>query len=203
MEIQFIYSALIGYLFGCIQASYFIGKLIRKIDIREHGTANAGASNVTMVMGFKWGMVTGFVDVLKAMAAVWVVQVLYPASAESMFVAGTFAVLGHIYPFFLKFKGGKGIASLIGMFLAMDLEIGLWLLLIQVAVSLVTDYVAVGSLLLYISLPLFVYFSGYPPLGLVLSMVLTAIGLYKHYPNLTRIISRKEPRVRAVLWGKK
>ena len=101
MNSTFIISAVIGYLFGCIQASYFIGKFVRKIDIRKHGTTNAGASNVTMVMGFKWGLLAGLIDVLKASAAVWTVSAVYPNVQDAALIAGFFAVIGHIYPFFM------------------------------------------------------------------------------------------------------
>lgn len=202
MNTALIISAVIGYLFGCIQASYFIGKFVRKIDIRKHGTTNAGASNVTMVMGFKWGLLAGLLDVLKASAAVWTVNVVFPNAQDASLIAGFFAVIGHIYPFFLGFKGGKGIASLIGMYLAYDWRIGLIILCIQVVASAITDLVTVGSVLLYISLPILTIYYGYSTLGLYISIILIVIGIYKHYPNIIRVIKKEEPHIRAVLLKK-
>lgn len=202
MNTALIISAVIGYLFGCIQASYFIGKFVRKIDIRKHGTTNAGASNVTMVMGFKWGLLAGLLDVLKASAAVWTVNVVFPNAQDAALIAGFFAVIGHIYPFFLGFKGGKGIASLIGMYLAYDWRIGLIILCIQVVASAITDLVTVGSVLLYISLPILTIYYGYSTLGLYISIILIVIGIYKHYPNIIRVIKKEEPHIRAVLLKK-
>ncbi len=202
MDFTLIISAIIGYLFGCIQTSFFIGKFVRKIDIRQHGTTNAGASNVTMVMGFKWGLFAGLIDVLKASAAVWTVNAIYPGSLDSALIAGFFAVMGHIYPFFMGFKGGKGIASLIGMYLAIDWRFGLIILGIQVIASLATDLVTVGSVLLYIALPFLTIYFGHPIFGIYISLILLMIGIYKHYPNIIRVIKKEEPRIRAVLFKK-
>jgi len=203
MDIILVVSAIVGYLFGCIQASYFIGKFVRRIDIRQHGSTNSGASNVTMVMGLKWGLIAGFIDMLKASAAVWVVRAVYPGSDDALFIAGFFAVMGHIYPFFMGFRGGKGIASLIGMYLAVDWRFGLIILGIQVVASAVTDLVTTGSVILYLSLPFLTIYYGYSPTALYISLVLVVIGLYKHYPNMIRILKKEEPRIRAVLFKKK
>ncbi len=203
MDIILVVSAIVGYLFGCIQASYFIGKFVRRIDIRQHGSTNSGASNVTMIMGLKWGLIAGFIDMLKASAAVWVVRAVYPGSDDALFIAGFFAVMGHIYPFFMGFRGGKGIASLIGMYLAVDWRFGLIILGIQVVASAVTDLVTTGSVILYLSLPFLTIYYGYSPTALYISLVLVVIGLYKHYPNMIRILKKEEPRIRAVLFKKK
>ncbi len=196
-------SIIAGYLLGCIQASFIIGRLVRKIDIREHGSTNAGASNATIVMGWKWGLVTFLVDFFKAMLAVWLIRWLYPAEPAAAFLAGTFAVLGHIYPFYLQFRGGKGIASLLGMFLAFDWRVGIIIVLIQVIVSLVTDYIAIGSFLLYAVLPFLLWYFDYTGFELIISILLTLIGFYKHIPNIGKIRRGEETGVKAVLFKKK
>jgi len=111
--------------------------------------------------------------------------------------------MGHIYPFFMGFRGGKGIASLIGMYLAVDWRFGLIILGIQVVASAVTDLVTTGSVILYLSLPFLTIYYGYSPTALYISLVLVVIGLYKHYPNMIRILKKEEPRIRAVLFKKK
>ncbi|MBT3252183.1 MAG: glycerol-3-phosphate 1-O-acyltransferase PlsY [Candidatus Marinimicrobia bacterium] len=203
MDYNYLISAITGYLFGCFQASYFVGILVNKIDIREHGSTNAGASNVTMVMGFKWGVVVAVLDILKGSAAVWLSQFLFPGQIEFAFIAGICAILGHIYPFFMKFQGGKGIATLIGMFLALNWQLGLIILGIQVVISLATDYVAAGSLVLYVALPVMVYYFDFSQLCILLSLLMMVIGIYKHIPNARRIKNGTEPKIRATLSKKK
>ena len=203
MDYNYLISAITGYLFGCFQASYFVGILVNKIDIREHGSTNAGASNVTMVMGFKWGVVVAVLDILKGSAAVWLSQFLFPGQIEFAFIAGICAILGHIYPFFMKFQGGKGIATLIGMFLALNWQLGLIILGIQVVISLATDYVAAGSLVLYVALPVMVYYFDFSQLCILLSLLMMVIGIYKHIPNAGRIKNGTEPKIRATLAKKK
>jgi len=102
-------ALLIGYLFGCFQTSYFISKMVSQKDIREIGSGNAGASNVTSELGWKYGILTGFADVLKAYIPTQIVLYIFPGAYQPldlMVLAGTGAVLGHIYPFFLDFPVG-------------------------------------------------------------------------------------------------
>jgi len=197
--IQYTSSAIIGYFLGCIQASYLIGRFTHNIDIREHGSTNAGASNVTIVLGLKWGFVTFLIDFLKAIIAVLITRFLFPDNTTAIFLSGTFAVLGHIFPVFLGFRGGKGIASLLGMYLAFDWRIGLIIAAIQVIISLITDYVAVGSIVLYLILPVLVYYFGYSTEIIVITILLMILGLYKHYPNIQKIKGGKERGIKSVL----
>ena len=199
MDYNYIAGAVIGYLSGCLQSSYFVGRLVNKIDIREHGSTNAGASNVTMVMGAKWGVVVGILDILKGAAAVWITCYFFPGNTDYIFISGIFAILGHIYPFFLGFRGGKGIATLIGMFLALNWQLGLIFLAIQIILSLLTDYVAVGSVILYLSLPILVYYYHYSQLCVLFSALMLFIGMYKHIPNIQRIWKGTEPKIRSTL----
>ena len=112
MVCQAIIAILIGYAFGCIQPAYFLGKMIGKMDIREQGSGNAGASNITAIMGWKYGVIVGLVDILKGIFAVLVVRWIYPDSPDLAYLSGIMAILGHIFPFYLKFRGGKGVATL-------------------------------------------------------------------------------------------
>ena len=160
--IQALSAILIGYLFGCFQTSYFISKKFGKTDIREMGSGNAGASNVTSEMGWKFGILTGISDVMKSFLPVKLILFIYPDSyhqLELMAIAGMGAVLGHIYPFFMDFRGGKGIACYIGMLLAIDWPIGLASIVLIILLTIITDYVSIGSILLYIIVPSLAYFT--------------------------------------------
>ena len=104
----YLYTILIGYLLGCFQASYLISKYFHGFDIRNKGTGNAGASNIVATLGWKIGFVTGVIDFLKATIAVWIVGDIFPENENLLFLkylAGCSAVIGHIFPFFMDFKG--------------------------------------------------------------------------------------------------
>ena len=192
----------VGYLFGCFQTSYIISKLVSKKDIRNLGSGNAGASNVTSEFGWKYGILTGLLDILKAylpakIALYYFINILQPL--DIIVLAGTGAILGHIYPLFLNFRGGKGIACYIGMLLAIDLQIGLITILTLMLITIITDYVSIGSIFLYIFIPIYTYISGeYSLLIIRCVSILCLVGLIKHWINIQRIINGNEIGLRDV-----
>ncbi len=124
-EVLFILavSAVSGYLIGCINPAFFLAR-IRGYDIREHGSGNAGASNVIITMGKGIGLLVAFVDVFKAFLAVELAMLAFPDdSLLAGFCSATFVILGNIFPFYMGFKGGKGFASLGGSVLAIDVNL--------------------------------------------------------------------------------
>ncbi|MCI8639496.1 MAG: glycerol-3-phosphate 1-O-acyltransferase PlsY [Coprococcus sp.] len=140
----------IGYVFGLLQTGYLYGKM-KGIDIRKHGSGNAGSTNALRTMGLKAGIITLLGDCFKCVAAVAIVRLLFRPSYEDIlpllsFYAGFGAVLGHNYPFYLKFKGGKGIAATAGMMLATDVRMAALCLFVFVVIVAVTRYVSLGSL---------------------------------------------------------
>ena len=194
-------AVLIGYLFGCFQTSYFISKMVSKKDIREIGSGNAGASNVTSELGWKYGILTGFSDVLKAYIPTQLVLYIFPGAyqpLELIALAGTGAVLGHIYPFFLDFRGGKGVACYIGMLLAIDWQIGIAVIIGLILFTIITDYVAVGSISLYILILLLAYTRDYSDVVVSCVVVLFVVGMIKHWINVQRILSGTETGLRSV-----
>jgi acyl phosphate:glycerol-3-phosphate acyltransferase len=200
MEIvEVMVSALIGYLLGCFQTAYIVGRVVKRIDIRTQGSNNAGASNVTMVLGWKYGAITAFTDVFKAALAVILVGIIFPGSKELVFIAGASAVLGHIFPFFLKFKGGKGAASLIGMLLAMDLKIAIIAILTIVIITLAIDYIALGSIGMFAVLPVSTYAFNYPIICTLIGVALALLCVYKHQINIKRIMKKEETGLRRVV----
>ena len=194
-------ALLIGYLFGCFQTSYFISKMVSQKDIREIGSGNAGASNVTSELGWKYGILTGFADVLKAYIPTQIVLYIFPGAYQPLdliALAGTGAVLGHIYPFFLDFRGGKGVACYIGMLLAIDWQIGIAVIIGLILFTIITDYVAVGSISLYIIIPLLAYTRDYSDVVVGCAVVLLVVGMIKHWINVQRILSGSETGLRSV-----
>ena len=194
-------AVLIGYLFGCFQTSFFISKMVAQKDIREIGSGNAGASNVTSELGWKYGILTGFSDVLKAYIPTQIVLYIFPGAYQPLdliALTGTGAVLGHIYPFFLDFRGGKGVACYIGMLLAIDWQIGIAVIIGLIIFTIITDYVAVGSIALYIIIPLLAYYSNHSDVVIGCAMVLLVVGMIKHWINVQRILSGSETGLRSV-----
>ena len=200
--LQGVSSLIIGYLFGCFQTSYFISRMVSNKDIREMGSGNAGASNVTSELGWKYGILTGVLDVLKAFIPTQLVIYIFPETFQQldiMILSGTGAVLGHIYPFFLDFRGGKGVACYIGMLLGVNWQIGIIVIIGLILITIITDYVSIGSILLYIIIPILAYSSGnYSIIVVRCTVVLCIVGIIKHWINVQRIMNGEETGLRSV-----
>ena len=199
MVMQFILAVLIGYAFGSIQPAYFLSKAVGKIDIREHGSGNAGASNITAIMGWKYGFIVALIDVLKGILAVLIVRWIFPDNPEAVFLSGLMAIVGHIYPFYMNFRGGKGVAALIGMMFGLDWKLGLIFILLVAVPALLTDYIVIGSFTAFTGLPVVTYILGYPLIFIVVSVFLTILCFYLHRFNIQRIINKEETKISSVI----
>jgi len=199
MIIQTIIAGLIGYLFGSIQPAYFLSKVVGKMDIREHGSGNAGASNITTIMGLRYGVVVGLVDILKGIFAVLVVKWIYPYSPDLAYLSGIMAIIGHIFPFYMKFRGGKGVATLVGMMFGLNWKLGILFALLVALPALLTDYIVIGSFTSFIALPIVTYLLGYPIVFTLVSVCLTILCFYLHRANIQRIINKEELKISAVI----
>lgn len=142
----------LGYVFGMFQTGFFYGKK-QGIDIRQHGSGNAGSTNVLRTLGIKAGAITFLGDCFKCVIAVLLARGIFAESHPEILpllamYAGFGAVLGHNYPFYMKFKGGKGIAVTAGMILITDVRLAALCLVVFVAIVAVTRYVSLGSLVI-------------------------------------------------------
>lgn len=198
----------LGYLLGNFQTSYILGKLIKKVDIRTLGRGNAGASNAVESLGWKFGIVVAFLDAFKGLLAILLVGYFFKVSLDAqgaplLYLAGYSAVLGHIFPFFMNFTGGKGTATLVGMMIGLNPWFGVIGIAIVVAVTFVTDYVAIGTVgLLFWMIAGTIYFNlGFYPL--ILSILGLLLSVYLHLPNFERIKNKNEGRLSLVLKRKK
>jgi glycerol-3-phosphate acyltransferase PlsY len=192
-----------SYLIGSIPFGYLAGRLCG-IDIRTKGSGNIGATNALRVLGKKWGYSVFLLDFLKAwipvkLALGWgIALMVHPASAPGA-LAGLCALLGHSFPIWLGFKGGKGIASsagvMVGLFsLAVFLVcLGMWLLLFTV-----TRYVSIASIVAAVSLPaavgILVLLHRADWLGFTVSIVMAALAIWRHRSNIVRLRAGTEPR---------
>lgn len=189
----YIIAIIGGYLLGCSSMSYYIEK-ITKVNIKERGSKNYGASNTVALVGWKAGILVALHDIAKAFLAVWLMRTLFPNAVYIGAVAGIASVLGHIFPFYLKFDGGKGFASYMGMTLALNWKFALLLIVLAVIVTVVTDYIVVGTMLTIFSVPAYL---GFESKSWILAMILilgSVVILYKHRENFTRIINGTEMR---------
>jgi len=196
---QAIIAILIGYAFGCIQSAYFLSKMFGKMDIREHGSGNAGASNITAIMGLKYGFIVALVDILKGIFAVLVVKWIFPNSPDLAYLSGIMAIIGHIFPFYLKFRGGKGVATLVGMMIGLNWKLGLLFGLLLVIPALLADYIIIGSFTTFIALPIVTYLLGYPVVFIIMSVCLSILVFYLHRANIHRIINKEELKISTVI----
>lgn len=200
---QIIISIMIGYAFGNIQSAYLIGRIFGGIDIREHGSNNAGASNVTTIMGIKYGVIVGLVDVLKGVFAVLIIKQFYPDNPDLALLSGIMAILGHIFPFFMKFRGGKGVAALVGVMFGLDWKLGVLFAALVAVPALITDYIVMGSFATFLAFPVVTHLSGYPLIFSMMGVVMAALIFYLHRHNIRRIRNKEEVKVSEVLFKKR
>jgi acyl phosphate:glycerol-3-phosphate acyltransferase len=199
----FLISTLIGYLFGCLNGSQFVAKR-KHINIKNLGSKNAGASNTTMLLGWKYGIFVAFVDIFKATLAILLMASLleYNGIVDDyqlilLYNTAFFVVLGHNYPMTMNFKGGKGTASIIGALLAIDYRIAIIGVIILLLVTFTTDYAVLGVLSMYVSYLIETYMVyGVHPARIVL--VLTLIGIMKHWENLRGILNKEEIKLSSI-----
>lgn len=190
---------LIGYLIGTSNMATYLAAL-KKVDLRAGGSGNPGASNAMILMGWKAGILVGLHDIGKAAAAVLLARYLFPETVLAGVVAGVACVFGHMFPFYLRFRGGKGFASYLGMTLALHWKFALVLMLAVVIITLVTDYIVLGTMTTVISLPIYCAITQ----NLLAALILSAASLviiYRHRDNLVRICRGTEIGLRSANRG--
>ncbi len=192
---------LIGYALGCIQTAYFVGKITARIDIREHGSGNAGTTNVTRVLGKKAGIVVFVLDILKGVLAFNLCMFLF---ADDMFArdaellrfglyAGLGAVIGHCFPFYLKFKGGKGVATSLGVILFIQFPMACLCYLCGFITVYFSKYISLASLVIMAVFPiLMTVFLGFNLENLIIALLLSGLIYYVHRGNIQRIMNGTE-----------
>lgn len=196
----YVLVILIAYLLGSSNMSYYISK-IKGVDMQTKGSKNLGASNAMVLLGWKYGILVGIHDIGKSALAVFLVQLIFPDLPYIGAVAGVSSVLGHIFPFYLKFKGGKGFASYIGMTLALNWKLALIICVIIVLATLITDYIVVGTTLTITIVPTAL---GIMERNWLLPLILllgTIVIIWKHRENYVRIVKGTEIGLRSANRG--
>ncbi|MCF7668243.1 MAG: glycerol-3-phosphate 1-O-acyltransferase PlsY [Verrucomicrobia bacterium] len=195
-----------GYIIGSIPTGYIAGRL-RGVDLRHAGSGNIGATNAFRVLGKTTGTIVLLIDMLKGLAAACLPPLL-PAlagvsisttgwwiSEYDMLIGGFAGILGHIYTFWLGFKGGKGIATTAGVFVALMPMSLIIVLAIWGVILAVTRYVSLASIAAAVSLPLLVWWFNGSPAKILVTTVISLVAIWKHKGNIKRLLQGNENRV--------
>lgn len=203
-----IVCLVIGYFIGCFQTAFIVGKSIGKIDIRDHGSGNAGMTNVMRVMGAKAGLAVFLSDILKMVIAYYLCTLIFNGAGTFMqngafssgainsylpgLYSGLGVILGHNYPFYMKFKGGKGISATVGLILCLDIWIALIIYAAAILIIVITRYISLASLVMNLLLPILMLIFNFPPEAIIVSIVIGVLAYYQHRANIVRLFKKSE-----------
>jgi glycerol-3-phosphate acyltransferase PlsY len=199
-------TLMLSYLLGSIPVAVWMGKIVRGIDIRDHGSGNAGATNALRVLGTKYGVLVLVLDMVKGLLAVLVVskigQMEFAAYPNLLPVlAGSCAILGHVFPVTTGFRGGKGVGTAAGVMLALAPVVTLCVLVLWAAIVAATRYVSVASMVAAISAPLLlilrkVVFENDPGIATTSFSVIMALAvMIRHHGNIGRLLAGRENKL--------
>lgn len=193
---KFIITIIVAYLIGCFSSAYIVGRIFKKIDIRKYGSGNVGSTNALRVMGAKLGIFTFLLDVLKGVIAVLIGRLILGDIGGLL--GGLFAVIGHDWPVFIGFKGGKGVATSIGALLVLYGYITIIPLIITIVCIIITKYVSLGSMIFLVLTPISyaVFSKPFEIEFFIVSLVLAIIGVIRHKENIKRLIKGNENKIK-------
>jgi glycerol-3-phosphate acyltransferase PlsY len=188
-----IAGIVLAYLLGSMNWSYISGRLFGGIDIREHGSGNAGATNVYRTLGVKPMVLALLGDFAKGIASVFLGR--HMSAETGAILAAVAVVCGHNWPVFLRFKGGKGIATSLGVLFGLDYRIATMLLIIGIMIIILTKYVSVASITCAALYPLFTLLSGASTEMLIFSVVIAFFAIVRHRKNIVRLVRGEESKL--------
>jgi acyl phosphate:glycerol-3-phosphate acyltransferase len=185
----------VAYLLGSVPTGYILGSLAG-VDVRKAGSRNVGATNVARVVGKRHGLFTLVADISKGFVPV-IVAVNLGLTPVATACVGIAAFLGHLYPVFLRFKGGKGVATALGVFLGVAPWATVVLIGVFAVALLTTRFVSLSSMVAAASAPIVLWLSAYPPILIGMSFFIAVMIVLSHRGNLQRLLSGTEPRLRS------
>ena len=188
---KYILVIALGYLLGCSNMAKYIAAM-KKVDLSAGGSGNPGASNAVILMGWGAGVLVAVHDIGKAALAVILARLMFPDAPLIGAAAGVAAVLGHIYPFWLKFKGGKGFASYLGMTIALNWKFAIAVLLLVVVVTLITDYIVAATTTTIAIVPVGLGLLTHSWLLPLILLIASLVIAWKHKDNYVRIYNGTE-----------
>ena len=197
-------AAIIGYLFGSIPTAVWIGRFYFKLDVREHGSKNAGATNTFRVLGKKPGIIVLFIDVLKGVIAsmfpiifIEFHEMSYTFLISLRLISSIFSMMGHVLPVFAKFKGGKGVATSLGVLIGLQPFAALICFSVFLFVFIASKYVSLGAISSAITYPFIVYFvdPNVLPHEMIFTVTLSSAVVFTHRKNIFRLLKGKENKM--------
>lgn len=197
----FAISLILCYLIGSIPTSYLFAKALKGIDIRQFGSGNAGATNTYRVVGKAPGLLVLIIDILKGFVCATLVAGLFLRFGVTIDPAaygmtlGFMAIIGHIWTVFLGFRGGKGVATSAGVFIGVAPNVFLLGLAAWILVFAWKRYVSLASIMTAAAVPVIFSALSYPPSYVIFSSLVCAVTVYKHYPNIKRLVRGEENRI--------
>lgn len=193
MEIALI--VIVSYLLGSIPSGLIVGKAFYGIDIREHGSGNLGGTNTFRTLGKKAGIIVTAADILKGTLAAMLPTIFGVESQIDPLIAGMIAVVGHMYPVFAKFKGGKAVATSGGVLLACAPVMFLVMVVVFLLSLYITKFVSLSSIIASIVAVIYAVIAKEPLLIIVVSL-LSLFVIYRHRANIKRIMNKTEPKIK-------
>lgn len=187
----FAVAILVGYLLGCFNLAFIISK-VKKVDLQNTGSKNLGASNTFITVGKGLGVLVGACDIFKCTLVVILIRLIFPEIDYLPYIAGVACVMGHMFPFYLKFKGGKGFASFLGMSLGIHWKYFIVIGICIILITLITKYIVLATMATVISYPIFLVFDTNNWIIVTMVAILSVIIIMKHYKNLIRIVKGEE-----------
>ena len=196
--INYLIIILVSYFIGSISTSYIIAKRMMGVDIRTQGSGNAGSTNVLRTLGKKAGIMTFVGDLLKGVIAVLIAKAISTIAhidiVTATYIAVVFAVIGHNWPIFLGFRGGKGVATSLGAMIAVNPIVALSCFAFFILIVYVTKYVSLGSVIGVCTSPIIMFFIGNDK-GLAVALFLSASVIFKHRENIKRLLNGTERKI--------
>lgn len=197
---KILFCILIGYFIGCINPAYILGKIMGK-DVKKNGSGNAGASNALILFGKFVGVFCALFDIFKAYGAIRLSVHLFPEFDYAFAVTAVSAILGHIFPFYIKFRGGKGLASFGGMVLAFDPIVFLIMFSGAIVLVLLANYICFVPMVASVVFPILYGIMRRDLIGALILCIPTVVIFVKHRENIKRIANGTEFRI-SYLWNK-
>ncbi|MDI9477994.1 MAG: glycerol-3-phosphate 1-O-acyltransferase PlsY [Bacillota bacterium] len=203
--LNFLIVILISYLLGAIPFAYIMTRLLTGKDVREYGSGNVGATNAGRLLGFKYGFLVALLDVLKAILAVSIARsLLSPELARYyLLIAASFVIIGHNWSVFLRFMGGKGVATTCGVIFTLFPLGFIIFFIIWLIVLLLSRYVSLASIISGACLPLIIYFLKGDIYDLIFALIFALLIILRHRTNIIRLLNKTEDKIRWPLINRK
>ena len=182
---------ILSYFFGAIPSGVWIGKIFKNIDVRDYGSKNSGATNSYRILGAKLGVIVLVMDIIKGFVPLYIAS-KFDLKYNDLVILGLVAILAHTFSCFISFKGGKGVATSLGVFLFLIPVITLILLVIFILVVYFTKYISLGSITSAFLLPIFTFFTHRDSYLFALSVIIGIFVIYRHKTNISRLLSGTE-----------